>query len=538
MSQVLQHRRDYSGSEVDNRVIRGLLQLGQLPDDEACHRNWLRFSDYGPFDLGQWDSAIVEWLTEWYSSVGTSQAPTYDLAREYFERADNVEAVARLEETRAAQAYDYTRYESILRAVKDAQEIKRFAVLCRDASGIAEHGRSLEKPVDGKRVLRGVRDAARHLVAGIADLESATGGGQRRRSLAALAADVREEAKHARLSTGVDTLDKALGGGFGPGHVHLVTAPPGNYKSSWLTHLAVRFASAGCPVAYVSADEGPRRTLARIQRMGAPSELPLHFAGTESPVEEEARFVADEAARLTREAAVAHIKSQRHLERDLTDDGLIDYHVRTRGLRRTGVLVLDSAQCVRTARSDKMRDEYQRINELMMVVRSVAEKHGLVVVMASEANRSSFRAKNDQDNATGLSSGKGSSSLEYKADTPMTLRKLKADDGSIAVRAKLEKNREGPDEPEWMMRWDGKTFAETDVEMPTPMDDSQRVAQIIRASGATITSTRELYAACAEQGLTKHGRIDQALAALKQSGRVRGGGGKPLEVVSAVDVVV
>lgn len=83
-----------------------------------------------------------------------------------------------------------------------------------------------------KRVVRGVHDAARHLVSGLAALDSTAADGQRRRSLAALAADVREEAKHARLSTGVETLDAALGGGFGLGHVHLVTAPPGNFKSS------------------------------------------------------------------------------------------------------------------------------------------------------------------------------------------------------------------------------------------------------------------------------------------------------------------
>jgi KaiC/GvpD/RAD55 family RecA-like ATPase len=537
VNQVLQHKRDLASGEIDNRIVRGLLQLGQTPDDEACWRNWLKFSDYGPFELGQWDSALVGWLSDWYASVGPSQAPTYELAREFFERDDKIEVVARLDETKSAQAYDYTRYESILRAAKEAQEIKRFARLCRDASGIAEHGRSLEKPVDGKRVLRGVQDAARHLAAGIAAMDSTAADGQRRRSLATLDAEVREEQRYARLATGIETLDRALTGGFGRGHVHLVTAPPGNFKSSWLTWLAATFAAAGHPVAYVSADEGPRRTLQRLRKMSADSALPLHFAGTESPVEEEARFVAEEAARLTREAAVAAIKGKRHLPRDVEDDGIIEYHVRTLGLQRTGVLVLDSAQCVRTARSGSMRDEYQRINELMLVVRSVAEKHGLVVVMASEANRSSFRARDDKDNATGLSSGKGSSALEYKADTPMTMRKVKADDGTTVIRAKLEKNREGPEEPEWQMRWDGRTFAEVDVEMPTPVSDSQRVAQVILSSVGSISSTRELYVACAAAGLTKRARVDQALAELKHSGRVRGGGGKPLELVSAVDVV-
>lgn len=537
MSQVVQHKRDIQASEIDNRIIRGLLQSGQTPDDEACRRNWLRLTDYGPLDLGQWDLEIVQWISDWYASVGTSQAPTYELASEFFERSDRVEVVSRLAETRSAVAYDYTRYESVLRAVKDAQEIRRFSILCRDASAIAEHGRSLDKPVDGKRVIRGVADAARHLASGLASIDSAAADGQRRRSLATLDAEVRDEQKHARLATGIETLDAALNGGFGPGHVHLVTAPPGNFKSSWLTHLAVTFAAAGSPVAYVSADEGPRRTLQRIRKMGAPTALPLHFAGTESPVEEEARFVADEAARMTREAAVAVIRAGSHIERDLTDDGVIDHVVRSHGLKRAGVLVLDSAQCVRTARSDRMRDEYQRINELMLVVRAIAERHGLVVVMASEANRSSFRARDDKDNATGLSSGKGSSALEYKADTPMTLRKAKADDGTTVIRARIEKNREGPDEPEWTMRWDGRAFEEVEVDMPTPLDDSHRVAQVIQAAAGAITSTRELYAACAKAGITKHGRIDQALADLKQSGRVRGGNKRPLEVVHAVDVV-
>ena len=47
MSNTLPHRRQVMASQLDPRIIRGLIQLGPIPDDEACVRNWHRLQDSG-----------------------------------------------------------------------------------------------------------------------------------------------------------------------------------------------------------------------------------------------------------------------------------------------------------------------------------------------------------------------------------------------------------------------------------------------------------------------------------------------------------
>jgi hypothetical protein len=104
-------------------------------------------------------------------------------------------------------------------------------------------------------------------------------------------------------------------------------------------------------------------------------------------------------------------------------------------------------------------------------------------IRRTEANRSSFRSKNDQDNTTGLAAGKGSSAIEYKADTPMTLKKTTANDGSTVVQCTVVKNREGPKEPTFAVRCTGTRFEEeSGYAAPTPVDDASRIIAVMPCS--------------------------------------------------------
>ena len=67
-------------------------------------------------------------------------------------------------------------------------------------------------------------------------------------------------------STGIDELDRVLGGGLVPGSVSLVGGEPGIGKSTLLLHLAATWPSR---TLYVSAEESAQQVRLRAERLGA-----------------------------------------------------------------------------------------------------------------------------------------------------------------------------------------------------------------------------------------------------------------------------
>ena len=94
--------------------------------------------------------------------------------------------------------------------------------------------------------------------------------GGRRIAMESLADDV---ALPPRLSTGINELDRALGGGLVPGSVTLIGGDPGIGKSTLLLQAAGRMAraaekSGGAAVAYVSGEEAADQVRLRARRLG------------------------------------------------------------------------------------------------------------------------------------------------------------------------------------------------------------------------------------------------------------------------------
>ncbi|MEI6690388.1 MAG: DNA repair protein RadA [bacterium] len=69
-----------------------------------------------------------------------------------------------------------------------------------------------------------------------------------------------------RVPTGIDELDRVLGGGLVAGEVVLMIGEPGIGKSTLLTQLALRL-SQGKKVAYVCGEESPSQVKLRIERL-------------------------------------------------------------------------------------------------------------------------------------------------------------------------------------------------------------------------------------------------------------------------------
>jgi DNA repair protein RadA/Sms len=81
-------------------------------------------------------------------------------------------------------------------------------------------------------------------------------------------------ASHARLSTGIDELDRVLGGGVVPGSLVLLGGEPGIGKSTLLLQAAANMARTAGPVLYSSGEESEHQIKSRGERL-AVGDAPL-----------------------------------------------------------------------------------------------------------------------------------------------------------------------------------------------------------------------------------------------------------------------
>lgn len=156
------------------RILRGLIQIGGTPAAEDCLRNWNRYREHSLDFNSIEDKAIVQYCDTFYGQM--SAPPDFVIIKEFFEKEDNIEAVSRLDEIKAAQPYIGTNYLAIVRAEEDRQQTKNLVMLFHDASIIAEHGRNLDKPLNGKKTLKGVPDAVNFVYDKLHDFTRVEGG--------------------------------------------------------------------------------------------------------------------------------------------------------------------------------------------------------------------------------------------------------------------------------------------------------------------------------------------------------------------------
>jgi DNA repair protein RadA/Sms len=88
-----------------------------------------------------------------------------------------------------------------------------------------------------------------------------------------------ESAGVARVRTGIDEFDAAIGGGVVPGSLTLVGGPPGAGKSTLLLQIAARLSAANGPVVYVCGEESAAQVKLRAARLGLSADI-LIFAET------------------------------------------------------------------------------------------------------------------------------------------------------------------------------------------------------------------------------------------------------------------
>ena len=80
-----------------------------------------------------------------------------------------------------------------------------------------------------------------------------------------------QEAPPKRSHSGIEELDRVLGGGLVPASAILVGGDPGIGKSTLLLQAAAHFAKSGLKTIYVSGEEASAQVRMRAQRLGPSS---------------------------------------------------------------------------------------------------------------------------------------------------------------------------------------------------------------------------------------------------------------------------
>ncbi len=91
---------------------------------------------------------------------------------------------------------------------------------------------------------------------------------------------IKESTDVERITTGIESLDEALGGGLVPGQVILISGEPGIGKSTLLLQIASQMAKQGKKVLYVTGEESSTQVYLRGKRIGALDENILILADT------------------------------------------------------------------------------------------------------------------------------------------------------------------------------------------------------------------------------------------------------------------
>jgi DNA repair protein RadA/Sms len=193
-----------------------------------------------------------------------------------------------------------------------------------------------------------------------------------------------DAATTAGVPTGIAELDRVLGCGLTPGAVVLLAGEPGVGKSTLLLEVAARWARAGRPTLYVTAEESAAQVRQRAERTRA-----LH----------ESLYLAAESDLGT---VLGHIESL-----------------------RPGLLVLDSVQTVSTA--EGVAGGVSQVREVTSALVRVAKQRNLPVVLIGHVTKDGAVA--------------GPRTLEHLVDVVLS---FEGDRHSGFRMLRASKNRYGP----------------------------------------------------------------------------------------------
>ncbi len=149
-----------------------------------------------------------------------------------------------------------------------------------------------------------------------------------------------------RVRTGIDGIDRVLGGGIVPGSLILLAGAPGVGKSTLLLQAAAALARDGSPAIYVSAEESARQVALRAERVdGVRSQLLLH-------------------AETSVDAVIQHL-----------------------GDSKPSVIVIDSVQTMVTSEVEAMAGSPSQVRAVAARFQHVAKTRGIPVILVGHVTK-------------------------------------------------------------------------------------------------------------------------------------------------------
>lgn len=327
---------------------------------------------------------------------------------------------------------------------------------------------------------------------------------------------LREAAGNAeKFPTGFETLDRFTKGGIRSGDLVIIKGPTEAGKTTLAVQIAQTWAKRkDVLVVGIFDDEGRKAAAVRIGQGSFGIERDRLEAGEEDAVR-----------------ALETLGERIFLpDPDAEDFETIAEEAARRANGRSVVLIIDSLQTVRTA--EPVESERLGIKALVNAARSFNARHGFRTIALSEVNRGAYAARAEKDRVSKLSSGAGSSRIEYGCELLIDIES--------ATTVEVLKNRIGGKKGRFTVELDEDTVLFSEV----PTDEAQRradhvrrleedakvggainrIVEALRSCGKTAPNTRTL------RSLVKGSReaFDVALIKAESAGKVcrRHGQGK------------
>ncbi len=232
-----------------------------------------------------------------------------------------------------------------------------------------------------------------------------------------------------RLPTGFPTVDAKTNGGIPRGKMVTLVGKPGSGKTSIATQWSLNMAH-GRPAAILAVyhDSGLEDACLTIaQQLGSSREAAQRGEATETV-----------AGALNGRHVVLVDVNDRYALEDVYSRFCesLEPHV-------IPILIIDSAQVVRSKEGDKQKTQFDRVRVVADLVRSLTNRHRAITILVSQANRMAYRNKQDAAANDPMTAGAGSGNLEFMPDLYLF---VEAADGQIRLHCR--KNRLGEDQ-EW-----------------------------------------------------------------------------------------
>ena len=175
-------------------------------------------------------------------------------------------------------------------------------------------------------------------------------------------------------STGIDELDRVLGGGVVPGSVTLLAGDPGVGKSTLLLKVAHRWAQSGRRVLYISGEESAGQIRLRADRIGCGGKAGKDF---------EEVYLAAESDLHT---ALEHIATV-----------------------RPALVIVDSVQTMSTTEADGVAGGVTQVRAVTAALTAAAKANGVALILVGHVTKDGAIA--------------GPRSLEHLVDVVHALRR-------------------------------------------------------------------------------------------------------------------